>query len=82
MLAPLKIIIKKMNNLKNKILLLCPKCERMMLVERSEYDLYNAIFMEVYCEKCGGEGDKEDCPSYYDKKGYMNDRYGLVIAYE
>jgi hypothetical protein len=66
-----------MNTTENKILLVCPKCHRVALVDRSDYDLKDAIFAETDCHRCLEEGMKEYPTDYYDEKGYMNEREGI-----
>lgn len=63
-----------MNTLKNKILLVCSKCKRVVLVNRSKWDLQDAIFLKSDCDKC--DGDTQMTPEYYNEDGIMD--YGKI----
>lgn len=64
-----------MNKLKNKILLLCGKCKRVVLVERSKWDLKDAVFIKSDCHRCDNS-DTQIEPEYYNENGLMD--YGGI----
>lgn len=66
-----------MNTLKNKILFVCPKCKRVKLLQRSNYDIKDAVFVEIECDRCGDTGSKDVDTLYYDTKGLMNYRESI-----